>query len=89
MRSVSIGVLYNFHSIVLSNAANCDYHFRFVPDKEFSGTDRSQKREGPVQFEKDDDIFGLTFLEFLEDAKRGEKRSSDDRRHDRKRDRKE
>lgn len=65
---------------------------RFVPDKEFSGTDRSQKREGPVQFEKaEDDIFGLT--EFLQEAKKAEKRPADDRgsrnKHDRKRDRRE
>lgn len=62
---------------------------RFVPDKQFAGTDRSQRRDGPVQFEKDDeDIFGLT--KFLEDAKKGAKRpAADDRssRYDRKRDR--
>uniref|UniRef100_A0A4W3J8B5 SNW domain-containing protein 1 n=1 Tax=Callorhinchus milii TaxID=7868 RepID=A0A4W3J8B5_CALMI len=42
---------------------------RFVPDKEFSGTDRSrQRREGPVQFERDEeDPFGLD--KFLEEAK--------------------
>ncbi|GCC35660.1 SNW domain-containing protein 1 [Chiloscyllium punctatum] len=41
---------------------------RFVPDREFSGTDRRQRREGPVQFEKDEeDPFGLD--KFLEEAK--------------------
>lgn len=43
--------------------------FRFVPDKEFSGTDRSTTRSGPVQFEKDEeDPFGLD--QFLKQAKR-------------------
>ncbi|XP_015122753.1 puff-specific protein Bx42 [Diachasma alloeum] len=42
---------------------------RFVPDKEFSGTDRSATRAGPVQFEKDEeDPFGLD--QFLKQAKR-------------------
>lgn len=41
---------------------------RFVPDKEFSGTDRSTTRSGPVQFEKDEeDPFGLD--QFLKQAK--------------------
>ena len=44
--------------------------FRFVPDKEFSGTDRTgAARSGPVQFEKDEeDPFGLD--QFLKQAKR-------------------
>ncbi|XP_014483177.1 PREDICTED: puff-specific protein Bx42 [Dinoponera quadriceps] len=58
---------------------------RFVPDKEFSGTDRSATRSGPVQFEKDEeDPFGLD--QFLKQAKRASssttttnKRSRDDR----------
>ncbi|XP_046434731.1 puff-specific protein Bx42 [Neodiprion virginianus] len=42
---------------------------RFVPDKEFSGTDRFATRSGPVQFEKDEeDPFGLD--QFLTQAKR-------------------
>ncbi|CAH1793188.1 unnamed protein product, partial [Owenia fusiformis] len=53
---------------------------RFVPDKEFSGTDRTQRREGPVQFERDDeeDPFGLN--KFLTEAKKGQKRQTDDSR---------
>ncbi len=52
---------------------------RFVPDKEFSGTDRSggagSSRSGPVQFEKEEDPFGLD--QFLDTAKRASnKRSS-------------
>jgi len=66
---------------------------RFVPDKEFSGTDRSGgRREGPVQFEKDEeeDIFGLN--KFLTAAKKGQKRPVDDvasssKDHDRKKSR--
>ncbi|ELW71320.1 SNW domain-containing protein 1 [Tupaia chinensis] len=52
---------------------------RFVPDKEFSGSDHRQRgREGPVQFEEDP--FGLD--KFLEEAKQrgGSKRPSDSSR---------
>lgn len=50
---------------------------RFVPDKDFSGTDRSgqNQRSGPVQFEKEDDIFQLD--KFLDTAKKGSKRKDD------------
>lgn len=50
---------------------------RFVPNKEFSGTDRSaqNQRQGPVQFEKEDDIFQLD--KFLDTAKKGSKRKDD------------
>lgn len=45
------------------------FYCRFVPDKEFSGVDRSVTRSGPVQFEKDEeDPFGLD--QFLKQAKR-------------------
>lgn len=61
---------------------------RFVPDKEFSGGDHGQRREGPVQFEEDP--FGLD--KFLEEAKQhgGSKRPSTSGRskddyHDKKR----
>jgi SNW domain-containing protein 1 len=51
---------------------------RFVPDKEFSGTDRTATRSGPVQFEKEEeDPFGLD--QFLTQAKRASKRPKDDR----------
>jgi len=52
---------------------------KFVPDKEFSGTDRAagSSRSGPVQFEKDEeDPFGLD--QFLQQAKRASKRGGDD-----------
>lgn len=50
---------------------------RFVPDKEFSGTDRSAQntRTGPVQFEKEEDPFGLD--QFLNMAKKAPKRRDD------------
>jgi SNW domain-containing protein 1 len=48
---------------------------RFVPDKEFSGTDRKNPRSGPVQFEKEDDIFQLD--KFLDTAKTGSKRKDE------------
>ena len=53
--------------------------FRFQPDKEFSGTDRSRVRDGPVQFEKevDEDLFGLN--QFLTEAKKA-KRPTDSSR---------
>ncbi|GLV43750.1 Bx42 [Carabus blaptoides fortunei] len=55
---------------------------RFVPDKEFSGTDRSGPgRSGPVQFEKEEDPFGLD--QFLSQAKRASKRKEPERRDDR------
>lgn len=49
---------------------------RFVPDKEFAGVDHASgsKREGPVQFEKqeEEDPFGLD--KFLTEAKKASKR---------------
>ncbi|KAL1512974.1 hypothetical protein ABEB36_002469 [Hypothenemus hampei] len=55
---------------------------RFVPDKEFSGTDRSGAgRSGPVQFEKEEDPFGLD--QFLSQAKRASKRKEPEKRDDR------
>ena len=49
---------------------------RFVPDKDFSGTDRSQTRDGPVQFEKavEEDPFGLN--QFLSEAKQAKRPSN-------------
>lgn len=56
--------------------------FRFVPDKEFSGTDRSGAgRSGPVQFEREEDPFGLD--QFLSQAKRASKRKEPERRDER------
>lgn len=50
-----------------------------MPDKEFSGTDRSGPgRSGPVQFEKEEDPFGLD--QFLSQAKRSSKRKEPERR---------
>lgn len=53
---------------------------RFVPDREFSGTDRAAQnaRSGPVQFEKEEkeeDPFGLD--QFLNLAKKAQKRKDD------------
>ncbi|XP_014667714.1 PREDICTED: SNW domain-containing protein 1-like [Priapulus caudatus] len=57
---------------------------RFVPDKEFAGTDRTGRREGPVQFERqeEEDPFGLN--KFLTEAKKASKRpgEGDDRSRD-------
>lgn len=54
---------------------------RFVPDKDFNGTDRSGPgRTGPVQFEKEEDPFGLD--QFLSQAKRSSKRKEPERKDD-------
>lgn len=44
---------------------------KFRPDKDFQGVDRSKeaRRDGPVQFEKEEDPFGID--QFLTEAKRG------------------
>lgn len=61
---------------------------KFVPDKEFRGTDRSARREGPVQFTRDEeeDPFGLD--RFLDAAKKGAQKrpaeTSRSRDHERK-----
>ncbi|KAK3802736.1 hypothetical protein RRG08_001998 [Elysia crispata] len=56
---------------------------RFVPDKDFEGTDRNRRREGPVQFTRDveEDPFNLD--RFMTDAKKGLKRTGDDSRSSR------
>lgn len=52
---------------------------RFQPDKEFAGTDRNMRRDGPVQFERDEeDPFGLD--KFLTEAKKAGKRTADEPR---------
>lgn len=52
---------------------------RFVPDKDFEGTDRrGARRDGPVQFTRDveEDPFNLD--RFITEAKKGQKRSNDE-----------
>lgn len=60
---------------------------RFVPDREFAGTDHTIRREGPVEFEKDEeeDPFGLD--KFLVSAKRGQKRPAEESSHSKDHDR--
>ena len=64
------------------------FRCRFVPDKDFSGTDRSGPsgpRSGPVQFEKEEDPFGLD--QFLTDVRKGSgKRPTDADRSDKDKD---
>ncbi|CAK8680477.1 unnamed protein product [Clavelina lepadiformis] len=48
---------------------------KFVPDRGFKGADSSRQREGPVQFEKDEDLFGLD--KFMEQAKQARKRPTE------------
>lgn len=71
-------VILTFHS----------FFSRFVPDKEFSGTDRagpSGPRSGPVQFEKEEDPFGLD--KFLTDVRKASsKRPADGDRSDKDKD---
>lgn len=77
----------HFRIKILSNwFINCSlrwlFCFRFVPDREFAGTDRSRRREGPVQFEQADEEDPFNLTEFLKTAKRGEKRAGEDSRRD-------
>lgn len=60
---------------------------RFVADKEFAGTDHTIRRDGPVEFEKDEeeDPFGLD--KFLVSAKRGQKRPTEESSHSKDHDR--
>ena len=53
---------------------------RFQPEKQFQGTDPNQRRDGPVQFQKDveEDPFGLN--KFLTEAKKGKRQTEDDTR---------
>lgn len=54
------------------------FHPRFQPDKGFSGADGGQTRDGPVQFEKEDeDPFGLN--KFLTEAKKAKRPSEESR----------
>ncbi len=58
---------------------------RFVPDKGFAGADRNARREGPVQFTRDEheeeDPFGLN--KFLTEAKQAQKRPAEESRSSR------
>lgn len=65
------------HYLPSTNATDSSSPSRFVPDREFSGTDHGPRRDGPVQFEEDP--FGLD--KFLEEAKQhgGSKRPSTSR----------
>lgn len=60
--------------------------FRFEQERGFKGADRTAAREGPVQFQREEDPFGLT--DFLKDVRQGgsapsanssSKRNTDDR----------
>lgn len=56
------------------------FNLRFQPEKGFEGTDHTQRRDGPVQFQKDveEDPFGLN--KFLTEAKKGKRQAEDDSR---------
>ena len=51
---------------------------RFVPGRGFAGTDRSAKRDGPVQFKKDEEEDPFGIKDFLTRAKRAPKRLAED-----------
>jgi SNW domain-containing protein 1 len=57
---------------------------RFVPDKGFAGAEAGTRGSGPVQFEREQDVFGLSDL-FNKDKKRGAEK--DDRAGENKRSR--
>lgn len=50
---------------------------RFVPDKEFAGTDRSRRREGPVQYEKEEEEDPFNLDNFFKEARKADKRPSE------------
>ena len=50
---------------------------RFVPDKGFAGTDRDRRRDGPVQFEREDDEDPFGLDEFLKTVKKADKRPAE------------
>ncbi|KHJ98180.1 hypothetical protein OESDEN_01837, partial [Oesophagostomum dentatum] len=50
---------------------------RFVPDKGFSGAEGSSRGAGPVQFEREQDVFGLGDLFQQVKNKRGGDRDGD------------
>nr|CDJ81984.1 CBN-SKP-1 protein [Haemonchus contortus] len=50
---------------------------RFVPDKGFSGAEGSSRGSGPVQFEREQDVFGLGDLFQQVKNKRGGDRDND------------
>lgn len=58
------------------------YPYRFVPDKGFAGADSSRRRDGPVQFEREEeeDVFGLD--NFFKTVKKADKRQADERNRD-------
>ena len=61
-----------FYKLFLYHVIGTFLFFRFQPDKGFAGTDRGQRRDGPVQFEKEEeDPFGLD--KFLTEAKKGKR----------------
>ncbi|XP_072171805.1 SNW domain-containing protein 1-like [Diadema setosum] len=51
---------------------------KFVPDKGFAGADSSRRRDGPVQFEReeDEDVFGLA--NFFKTVKKADKRPAEE-----------
>lgn len=50
---------------------------RFVPDKEFAGTDRLRRREGPVQYEKEEEEDPFNLDNFFREARKADKRPSE------------
>ena len=54
--------------------------FRFVPDKGFEGAERGMRRDGPVQFERDEDEDPFGLNKFLKDAKEAKKRPVEESR---------
>lgn len=55
---------------------------RFQADKEFAGTDHSQKRDGPVQFEKEEELDPFGLDKFLTEAKKGKRTLDEPRSRD-------
>jgi SNW domain-containing protein 1 len=45
------------------------FYFRFEQERGFKGADRAAPRDGPVQFQREEDPFGLS--DFLKDVRHG------------------
>jgi SNW domain-containing protein 1 len=45
------------------------FYFRFEQERGFQGADRAAPRDGPVQFQREEDPFGLG--DFLKDVRHG------------------
>jgi hypothetical protein len=58
---------FHVHQLTLTNA--CSWWNRFEQERGFKGADRTAARDGPVQFQREEDPFDLT--NFFKDVRHG------------------